>query len=465
MKMSMKNNIENITNETCKSLSMQVSAYNAIAKQQKPRIYIETYGCSNNIVESQIMAGLLTRSGYDIVKSEKLADLVIINTCSVKSVTEQKILHRIRQINKKLIITGCMPDAEYKILKAVTNASLVSTNNITDIAKAVMAEEKGKHIEIIKKIKKEKLCLPKIRESNVIEIVPICSGCSSHCTYCSTKLAKGELFSYDEKNIIKEIEKAKAAGYKEFWITSQDCGCYGFDKETNITELIKKITKNVNGNYFLRIGMMNPEHVKKFTEEIIETYKDEHVFKFLHLPVQSGSNNILKKMGRNYTKEEFVDIIKKFRMGMEINIWTDIIVGFPGESDADFEETLELLKTVHPDFVNVSAYASRPDTRAATMKKIPTEIVKKRTRIISKLVDDMSLEKNKKYIGKTCTIIVDEYNPKKRTFVGRNISYKPVVVKNVKIGDIVKVKIISAEKTHLVGEITGWRHSENNLDK
>jgi MiaB-like tRNA modifying enzyme len=419
------------------------------------KIFIETYGCSNNIAESQIMAGILSRSGYDIVKDEKIADIIIINTCSVKSVTEQKILHRIKKLRgKKLIIAGCMPESEYDIVKSATNASLVSTNNITEIAKAVAAELEDRHVEILGKNKKEKLCLPKIRESRVIEIVPICSGCSSYCTYCSTKLAKGELFSYDENKIITEIKKAKAVGYKEFWLTGQDCGCYGFDKETNLANLIKNITNEIKGKYFLRVGMINPEHLKKFTDDLIGAYKNEHVFKFLHLPIQSGSNKVLKQMGRNYTKEDFFAIIDKFREEIpEITIWTDIIVGFPSETQKDFEETVDLLKHIKPDFVNVSAFASRPGTKASNMKKIPTEIVKERTRIASEIVDELSLEQNKKHIGKKYEVIIDEYNPKNNNFIGRNISYKPVVVKNTKIGDIVNVNIVDAGHTHITGAL------------
>ncbi|MEM7819275.1 MAG: tRNA (N(6)-L-threonylcarbamoyladenosine(37)-C(2))-methylthiotransferase [Candidatus Aenigmatarchaeota archaeon] len=424
-------------------------------------IYIETYGCSNNIAESQIMAGLLTRSGFSVINDIENADIIIVNTCSVKSTTEQKILYRIKHLRekypkKKMIITGCMPESEYDIVKSfVPNASFVGTHHITYIAKAVKSEMENKHIELLGKIKKEKLCLPKIRENNAIDIVPISSGCSSYCSYCSTKLAKGDLFSYSGEKIIEEIKIAKSDGCKEFWLTSQDCGCYGLDKNTNITELLKNIIKNVSGKYFLRIGMMNPQNIMKFIPELIDVFKDEHVFKFIHLPVQSGSDKILKLMNRGYTINDFKHIINEFRKEIpEITLWTDIIVGFPSEDEEDFNKSVELIKEIKPDFVNISTFGPRPGTKAAKMKQILTNIKKERTRILTKIVDKISLEKNKKWVGWKGEVIIDEYKKERKNFIARNFAYKPIVLHgNFKIGDFVNAKIISASKTYLVGEV------------
>lgn len=422
-------------------------------------IYIETFGCSANQAETEIMTGLLTRAGINIVNNAKDADIVIINTCSVKSTTEQKIFHKIKEIEKtkNIIIAGCMPESEYEKLRNITDASLVSTHHIKDIASAVEKVADGKHIELIGKKRTEKICLPRIRKNKTINIVPISSGCLSACAYCSTKLAKGELFSYSKGKIIEEISSAKANGFKEFWITAQDCGCYGFDNSENLADLLNNITGVVKGKYFLRAGMLNPRHVLTFLPQLIEAYKNEHVFKFLHLPVQSGSNKILELMGRGYTADEFRKIINEFRKEIpEITVWTDVIVGFPGESDSDFQETISLIKEIKPDFVNISAFGVRPGTKAAKMKQINTETKKKRTREMTEIVDNICLEANKKWLGKECEIIIDEYKPEKQNFIGRNIAYKPIVIKNaknIKIGNIIKVTITDAEKTHLNGKI------------
>jgi len=424
-------------------------------------IYLETYGCSANQAETEIMAGLLTRSGFTIVSNLDDADIVIVNTCSVKLTTEQKILYRIQELekSKKIIVAGCMPESEYAKLRKITDASFVSTHHIQNIATAVKKVADGKHVELVGKERTEKVCLPRIRKNKVIDIVPVSSGCLSACAYCSTKLAKGDLFSFSPKKIIEEINSAKRSGCKEFWITGQDCGCYGSDNDENLADLLNNITDTVKGKYFLRVGMLNPRHVLTFLPQLIQAYKNEHVFKFLHLPVQSGSDKILKLMDRGYTADDFRKIVNEFRKEIpEITIWTDIIAGFPDESTDDFEQTVDLIKDIKPDFVNISAFGVRPGTKAAEMKQISTEIKKERTRRLSEAVDDMCLEANKHWLGRESEIIVDEYKPEKQNFIGRNIAYKPVVVKNaeiasknIKIGDIVNVKIVDVGKTHLTG--------------
>jgi len=264
------------------------------------RIYIETYGCANNMAESQIMAGILTRNNFEIINNIELSDVVILNTCSVKNATINKIICRMREIQKKypgkkLIISGCMPETEYDlIIRTAPDASIVSTNHITKITKAVTEKSR---VEFIGSNKEIKVCLPKIRNNRVIDIVPVCSGCASFCSFCSTKLAKGNVFSYPEDKIIGEISDAKKFGAKEFWITGQDVSAYGLDTNeiSLLPELINKITERVGGKYFLRIGMLNPRHVIPILNKLIKSYKSDNVFKFLHLPVQTGSD--AKKFG------------------------------------------------------------------------------------------------------------------------------------------------------------------------
>lgn len=441
------------------------------------KIYIETYGCSSSRNDSEIMAGLLNEAGYEIVDNASLADVVIVNTCIVKQPTENKIRFRIRQINekypkKKLIIAGCMPEAEPEAIRSVAkNASMVSTNQITSIADAIAKALKSERIELIGKDKAVKCDLPKIRKNPVIDVVEISSGCDYACSYCITKLAKGPLFSYPHDKIIKEISFSLENGAKEFWITGQDVAAYLWrnrtspifqkaplsenDKEINLPQLVGKIT-TIKGNYFLRMGMMNPASVMPILDDLIEAYKDNHVFKFLHLPVQSGSDEVLKKMNRKYAANDYKNIITRFRKEIpEITIWTDVIVGFPEEDDDDFNQTIRLIEEIKPDFTNISAYGTRPGTKAASMKQIDSNIKKERTRIISSVVDKICLERNKKWIGWSGAVLIDEYNTEKKDWIGRNYCYKPVAVKgSFELGEIVNASIKGAEKTCLIGSKT-----------
>ena len=415
------------------------------------QVYIETYGCSSSRSDSQIMAGLLTRSGFNIVNNIDIADIVIVNTCIVKQVTENKIRFRISEIQKKypkkkLIIAGCMPEAEYEIVREIApNASLISTNKVTDISKLVAMEQRT---ELLGRLEKEKICLPKITQKPV-DIVEICSGCDHSCSYCITKLAKGPLVSYLPEKIVEEIELMHKNGFKEFWITGQDVASYNHNG-IRLPQLLDRITSKVKGKYFLRLGMMNPAEVLPILDDLITAYKNDHVFKFLHIPVQSGSNSILKKMNRRYSVNEFKNIISSFRSAIpDITVWTDIIVGFPEETDKDFADSLELISEIKPDFVNVSQFAVRPGTSAARMKQIKTEIKKERSKKMSELTDKLSLEANEKWLGWKGPALIDEYNKQKKNYIARNHAYKPVVVSG-SLGQFIDVNITKTEKTCLV---------------
>ncbi|MBI4170449.1 MAG: tRNA (N(6)-L-threonylcarbamoyladenosine(37)-C(2))-methylthiotransferase [Candidatus Aenigmarchaeota archaeon] len=425
-------------------------------------VHIETYGCSNNIAESQIMERLLREKGFSISDFDN-ANVVIVNSCSVKSVTENKIIHQLRSIQnnfpeKKLIVAGCMPEAEYDIIKEVVpQASLLSTHHINEVTDVVASVLRDEYVEVMGKARLDKAIMKRQRANPAIDIIPISSGCKSFCTFCSTKIAKGDLFSFPEEHIIESIRTSVKEGTKEFWITSQDNGCYGFDRGTNLAGLIEKITAEIDGNYKLRIGMMNPEHVKKFLPELLEAYKSDKVFKFLHLPVQSGSDIILKKMWRKYSVDDVAGIIKAFKSAIpDITIWTDMICGFPEETEEDFEASMKLIREMKFDFVNISAYGNRPNTPAFRMRQLPTEIKKERTREMSILVEEMSKTQNEKWIGWTGPVMIDEYNEKKGTWIGRNFAYKPVILKgDFALGQDIAVKVTGASQNSLFAVLGG----------
>ena len=400
--------------------------------------YIETYGCAANQAESEIIAGILSKRGVLVTGNPDIADIIIINTCYVKQPTENKIIERIKKLkNKKLIITGCIPEANpERIRKIAPNASLVSTHHITKIPNIISKVVNNNRIELLGKTKIEKVCLPKIRRNKVIDIVPVCSGCLGNCSYCGTKISKGNLFSYPEEKIIKEIKLALKNGCKEIWLTGQEVSCYGFGKRnTNLTELLKKIL-DIEGKYYIRIGMLNPTHIYEQLNEFLDVCKDDRIFKFFHIPVQSGSDKILKDMNRNYSVDDFKQIVSKIRMKFKrCNLWTDVIVGYPTESDEDFEDTMNLLKEIKPDWTNISKFSTRKGTKAEKLKKLKSEVVKKRSIIASNIAKEISMEQNKIWDGWGGEILIDKINE------GRNFAYKLIKIDSKELGRFVKVKV------------------------
>ena len=302
-----------------------------------------------------------------------------------------------------------------------------------------------------------KINLPKIRINPIINIVPVGNGCTSVCTYCSVKLIKGNIQSYAIQEIVDEVTRSVAEGVKEIYLTGQDTGAYGLDwkKEAirkqnaekgeqrgiELPELIDALTK-IPGDFMIRVGMTSPNHVYRHLDRLITVYQHPKIYKFLHIPVQSGSNKVLQDMKRPYTVEEYKYCIQKFKKAYpEITIATDIIVGFPGETEAEFKETIKLLEETKPDIVNRSRFAPRPGTKAAAMKQVSTNVVKERSKILMDVVEKISKERNALWKGWTGTVLIDEYG-KNNTMIGRNYAYKQVVVnRKYPLGEKVEVTI------------------------
>ncbi len=434
-------------------------------KNKSIKVYFENYGCSANLNDAEIMTGILEKKKYKITKEEEKADIIIINTCAVKGPTETKILKSInKKKEKKIIATGCMAEAQTKLLlKNKKDISIVSPDNIDKIDLAVKSITEGKQTILTGKRKIDKTKLPKKSYHKIIDIIQIAEGCDSACTYCITKFAKGHIKSFSETQIIENIIKGLEEGKKEFWLTSQDNSCYGIDKskKTRLPRLLKRISR-IEGNFFVRNGMGNPNNIVNSIKEIIDAYKQEKIFKFLHLPSQTGSNKILKDMRRQYTIEEFYKIINSFKEEFEkFTFSNDIIVGYPTEKEEDFKETIELIKKTKPDILNISKFWPRPGTYASKLKLLEGSIVKERSRKITELFKKISYNNNLKYKNWSGTILLDEIgktikkkekNNKKdnikeieeKTIIGRNIYYKPIVIKEK---DLYDNNILKEEKT------------------
>ncbi len=431
------------------------------------KVFIETYGCSANQGRSERMAGCL--NGYALASRLEESDAIILNTCVVKKQTEQRILDRIKKIrknspDKKIILAGCLPEIPELLKKADYDCVIDKTENTA----AVLAKMFGKKGESAKR-EINSIHDEKIRSNPLVDIEEIAEGCLGSCSYCIVRRAKGALKSEPADKIIKNIEYAIKCGCKEIWLTAQDTACYGFDIGSGLPKLLDSVC-SIGSDFSIRIGMMNPEHALKILPDLIESYKSEKVYKFLHLPVQSGSDNVLEKMNRHYKTEDFLHIVSEFRKAFPmIQVWTDIIVGFPGETEKDFEKTIELIKQARPDFVNVSQFGPRPGTPAEKMEQVSGEIKKERSKRISELLKQIYLENNNKWIGWEGKVLITEMHgirdsgtPKaslscesKTGFLGKNFAYKPVQIKSNEniIGKYVNVKITKASSSALFGEI------------
>ncbi len=414
------------------------------------KFYIETYGCTANKADESLIKGVIKKNNHQIVKKLQDADILVILTCTVIDTTEQRMLSRIKKIKKtgkKIVVAGCMASVRKEIVKKI-------------LPKAIFLPPQYSHhlLDVIEKKNinfkaKDKTSIPKYFEKKIASIA-ISEGCRFRCSYCITCLARGKLKSYPISDIKKDINEAVKNNCFEIQITSQDTSSYGFDIETNLEILLKNIVQ-VNGKYRIRVGMMNPYTCILNLKSIIDGYKNSKIYKFLHLPVQSGDQEILKKMNRKYSVEEFKKIIKEFKKNYpDITISTDVIVGFPTETDEQFDKTVDLIKEIRPDITNITRYSARPYTKAKKMKgRIKTEIAKNRSKIMTDICKKISKEKNKENIDKTYNVLILEKR-KKNEFFGRTENYKPVIIKeDAGIGEIVPTKIIDSYQTHLVGSI------------
>ena len=419
------------------------------------KVYIETYGCTMNQADSDIMRGLLSRE-YAFADSPDNADVVIVNTCGVIGFTERKILRRIEEIKrmgKKVIAAGCLARIARKRLEMAD--ALVSPDNVHRIGEAVKAVLNGKRVEIINvsKVDKAEISGVKCRlNENAIAIVSISEGCLGNCSYCATKIARGRLRSFSIEKIVEEVKRVVEMGYREIQLTSQDTGAYGKDKGYRLPDLLEKIDE-IEGDFRVRVGMMNPQHAMEILDDLIEAFKSEKIYKFLHLPVQSGDNKILMDMRRNHTVEDFEEVVRAFRKAFDdVLLSTDVIVGFPTESEESFEKTVELVKRVKPDIVNITRFSPREGTLAAKLKDIPDWIKKERSRRLTKICKEIGLENNLRFVGKKMRVLVTKRG-KNETLLARADSYRPVVLEEGRIGEFFKAKVIDAKFNYLVGEL------------
>ena len=418
------------------------------------KIFVEAYGCSASFADSEMISGLIVNGGHTLATNASESDLNLIVTCSVKDTTANKMMHRIKSLKKKpLIVAGCLPKAEKSNVEKFTeNASLLGPNSLGKTLEVINSTLRGNKQIALEDVDISKVGLPKVRLNPTVGIVEIASGCMSECTFCQTKLAKGDLSSYRLGDIVRQVQTEIKEGCKEVWLTSTDNGCYGFDIGTDLPTLVNTVTE-IPEDFMIRVGMMNPMYMPRIKKNLIEAYDNDKVFKFLHLPVQSGSDKVLNDMKRGHTSETFKEIVKKVKRRFEnFTISTDVIVGFPSETEEDFQKTITLLDETKPDVVNLSKYSARPGTDAAKLKQIDAAEIKRRSKIVFEQINKISMESNKKWIGWKGKVLFDENT--EEGIKGRNYAYKPISIdEEVKIGQSHIVEITNATVKRLTGKI------------
>ncbi|MCG1666715.1 MAG: tRNA (N(6)-L-threonylcarbamoyladenosine(37)-C(2))-methylthiotransferase [Thermoplasmata archaeon] len=391
------------------------------------KIYYEKYGCSLNQAETEFLVSSYVKNGNTLVENPESADLIIIGTCVVIKHTENHMISRIKHfysMNKKILVYGCLP-AVYKNL-------LSDFNGIKTITPREIYPNDSFFIENY-------------------ATIPIAQGCTGHCTYCISKLARGNLKSYPEELIVSRVKEAVMKGIKEIRLTALDTAAYGIDLNSNLPSLLNKIDE-IEGEFRVRIGMMEPANTIKIIDDLIESFKSEKIFKFFHIPVQSGDDKILKLMGRNYTSSDFVQIVESIRKNFtHYTLSTDIIVGFPGENESTFNSTIEIVKKTRPDIMNITRFSPREGTIAYSLKQVKSSLAKEWSKKLTELHQKISEENNSEMLGKKFKILLTEKG--KRNYLGRTDGYRPVIVENGEIYRFYDVEIYSFTPFYLIGKI------------
>ena len=426
------------------------------------RVFVESFGCSTNLADGEVLAGCLAGAGYTLVDSVAAADLVVYNTCAVKGPTENRIVEILKMIpaNKKLVVAGCLPLINFeRLCREVRFDGVVGPaagDGIVEVVKRVL--NGGRIVALEGAVEaKPSLNLPRKRLNPVIGIVPINYGCLGSCAYCCVVFARGRLRSYDIQEIVERVEKDLATGIREFWVTSQDTACYGRDIGTNLAELLDAIC-DVEGDFRIRVGMMTPNMVLDILDDLIKAFKSEKIFKFIHLPVQSGDDRILERMRRFYSVSDFKKMVDAFRASFpDITLAIDVICGFPSEDEEAFGKTLQLIEEVKPDIVNVSKFFARPKTVATEMREdfVPFPEINRRTGVASHLAKEVAFERNQRWVSWTGGIFVDEVGKVSGSWVGRNFAYKPIAIRGEGnfLGKTLRVNVVRAFSTYLEGVV------------
>ena len=430
------------------------------------KVFVETYGCQMNVYDTELVQTILTKNGYEAVKEETAADIVMLNTCSVRDNANRKIYNRVHEIRRGrkspvlVGILGCMATnfktdlLDNKALKIDFIAGPDSYKHLPRLISEASCGEKTFDVTLSEF--ETYSDIDPTRQTGPNAWIAIMRGCNNYCTFCVVPYTRGRERSRSPENIVEEVERLVANGYKQVTLLGQNVNSYSHE-ETSFTNLMDKVSQ-VKG--IERIFFTSP-HPKDFPTDLLKLMAErDNICKQIHMPLQAGSSRILKKMNRTYTKEEFLGLVDHIRSIMpDVHLSTDIILGFPTETDEEYMETEEVLKKVRFDTAFIFKYSERPNTTAERLFKDDVSEEQKKHRIIrlNAIQRDIRLEKNREKIGKDQEILVEKIGSRRdpNEIQARNEGNTVVILpsnKDISVGDLVMVKITDATPDVLRGE-------------
>lgn len=432
--------------------------------------YVRSFGCQLNISDGEKIKGLLKNAGYRFTDDETMADLIILNTCAVRENAEDRVfgivgsMKKLKEIKPSLIIgiAGCMTAQSHvaeKIKKSYPQVDfVVGTSALNSIPKLLLDCLNGQKFGVdISEYDDFSSVAEQVRDSSFKASVPIMFGCNNFCTYCIVPYVRGRERSRKADDIVAEIKTLVQNGYKEIMLLGQNVNSYGNDfGEVNAFPKLLRTVNDIDGDFIVRFMSSHPKDASK---ELIDTiFECDKVAKHLHLPLQSGSSDVLQRMNRRYTAEKYLEIVDYIRSkDPEFSLTTDLIVGFPNETDEDFQATLDIIKRVKYDNIYSFIYSKRTGTKAAEMPDFTSDEVKsQRMRKLLEVQREISSENYRRFIGKKMRVLVDDISKKREGYVsGKSNEFIIVEFEGDKslIGQFVDVKITDAMNWAVVGKM------------
>lgn len=445
---------------------------NSIIDFKNKKYCVVTYGCQMNLHESEKISGILSGMGMSAVNEPENADVVVFNTCCIRDTAERRALGNIgkmKELKKKnknllIVVTGCMTQqngfAENMKERYQYVDVILGTHNISDLENQIRIRlEKKKRVAAVLDTDGyiDDETTPVTRASFPNAWVNINYGCNNFCTYCIVPYVRGRERSRDMKSIISECEKLINDGYKEITLLGQNVNSYGNDvpdENVNFANLLREVAK-IDGKFRIRFMTSHP---KDLTEDVVKAIRDnDKICNNIHLPIQAGSNSVLKNMNRRYTREHYLGLIDMIRRYLpDCGITTDIMVGFPYETEEDFSDTMDIVEKVRFSTAFTFIYSVRKGTKAAEMPQIPYEIKQNRIKRLIARQNEITEEISKDYVGNVYEILVEGMQEKKNGYVvGRTESGRLVSAKGDEsmIGEFKNVKITAVKNAQLLGEI------------
>eukprot|EP00438_Fugacium_kawagutii_P030893 Skav215846 [mRNA] locus=scaffold1630:140135:143944:- [translate_table: standard] len=360
----------------------------------RQRIHVKTFGCPHNQSDGEYLAGQLKDYGYTLVDSLEESDAIVINSCTVKHPSETRALNLVsnaQDLGKGVVLAGCVPSSNRQLADKLEGVSMLDVTQLDRIVEVVEETVKGNTVKLMeKRTDLPSLSLPKVRKHRLAEIITINAGCLGSCTYCKTKMSRGKVVSYPIDAIIQRALESAGEGVCQIELASEDMGAYGLDIGTNIAELLRRLSDTLMRTHpgvMIRTGMTNPPFIMQHVDDIIDVLNRPNVHAFMHIPVQSGSDQVLRAMRREYTVADFSYLADRLKAGVpELFLLTDIICGFPTESEEDWQETMALCKKYKFQGIHISQFYARPGTAAARLKPLKSHIGKDRYKQLADLV-------------------------------------------------------------------------------